>query len=36
LTAAADPCLKDDFPASKAPRVFQIGLLCTQASASSI
>lgn len=29
-----DPCLGDDYPATEASRVFQIGLLCTQASAS--
>ncbi|CAJ1946683.1 unnamed protein product [Sphenostylis stenocarpa] len=34
LGEAVDPCLGDDFPAREAFRVFQIGLLCTQASAS--
>ncbi|KAK7381410.1 hypothetical protein VNO78_34082 [Psophocarpus tetragonolobus] len=34
LAEAVDPCLGDDFPAIEASRVFQIGLLCTQASAS--
>ncbi|XP_047182161.1 cysteine-rich receptor-like protein kinase 42 isoform X2 [Vigna umbellata] len=34
LTEAVDPCLGDDYPATGASRVFQIGLLCTQASAS--
>ncbi|CAJ1780903.1 unnamed protein product [Sphenostylis stenocarpa] len=34
LTEAVDPCLGDDFPATEASRVFKIGLLCTQASAS--
>ncbi|TKY63227.1 Cysteine-rich receptor protein kinase 42 [Spatholobus suberectus] len=34
LTEAVDPCLGDDFPVTEASRVFQIGLLCTQASAS--
>ncbi|QCE10854.1 cysteine-rich receptor-like protein kinase 42 [Vigna unguiculata] len=34
LTEAVDPCLGDDYPATEASRVFQIGLLCTQASAS--
>lgn len=34
LTEAVDPSLGDDFPPSEASRVLQIGLLCTQASAS--
>ncbi|TKY50451.1 Cysteine-rich receptor protein kinase 42 [Spatholobus suberectus] len=34
LAEAVDPCLGDDFPPAEASRVFQIGLLCTQASAS--
>nr|KYP54822.1 Cysteine-rich receptor-like protein kinase 42 [Cajanus cajan] len=34
LAEAVDPCLEDDFPAAEASRVFQIGLLCTQASPS--
>lgn len=34
LTEAVDPCLGDDYPATEASRVFRIGLLCTQASAS--
>ncbi|KAK7316472.1 hypothetical protein VNO77_35530 [Canavalia gladiata] len=34
LVEAVDPCLGDDFPATEASRVFQIGLQCTQASAS--
>ncbi|RDX84483.1 Cysteine-rich receptor-like protein kinase 42, partial [Mucuna pruriens] len=34
LAEAVDPCLGDDIPATEASRVFQIGLLCTQASAS--
>ncbi|QCD95262.1 interleukin-1 receptor-associated kinase 4 [Vigna unguiculata] len=34
LAEAVDPCLEDDFPEREASRVFQIGLLCTQASAS--
>ncbi|KAL2335717.1 hypothetical protein Fmac_016930 [Flemingia macrophylla] len=32
LATAVDPCLGEDFPVSEASRVFQIGLLCTQAS----
>ncbi|RDX70228.1 Cysteine-rich receptor-like protein kinase 42, partial [Mucuna pruriens] len=34
LTESVDPCVRDDFPATEASRVFQIGLLCTQASVS--
>lgn len=34
LTEAIDPCLGGDFPETEASRVFQIGLLCTQASAT--
>ncbi|KAG2383810.1 Cysteine-rich receptor-like protein [Vigna angularis] len=34
LAEAVDPCLGDEFPEREASRVFQIGLLCTQASAS--
>ncbi|XP_027358759.1 cysteine-rich receptor-like protein kinase 42 [Abrus precatorius] len=34
LAEAVDPCLGHDVPAEEASRVFQIGLLCTQASAS--
>ncbi|KAK4282379.1 hypothetical protein QN277_013763 [Acacia crassicarpa] len=34
LHEAVDPCLGDDFPAAELSRVLQIGLLCTQASAS--
>ncbi|KAG5153443.1 hypothetical protein AAZX31_05G005200 [Glycine max] len=34
LGEAVDPGLGEDFPAREASRVFQIGLLCTQASAS--
>jgi len=34
LGEAVDPCLGNEFPAREASRVFQIGLLCTQASAS--
>ncbi|KAK7339547.1 hypothetical protein VNO77_20221 [Canavalia gladiata] len=34
LTEAVDSCLGDDFSATEASRIFQIGLLCTQASAS--
>ncbi|KAL2320130.1 hypothetical protein Fmac_029099 [Flemingia macrophylla] len=34
LTEAVDPCLGGDFPATEASRLLQIGLICTQASAS--
>jgi len=34
VAEAVDPFLGNDFPAREASRVFQIGLLCTQASAS--
>ncbi|KAK7273540.1 hypothetical protein RIF29_14596 [Crotalaria pallida] len=34
LVEAVDSCLGNDFPAIEASRVFHIGLLCTQASAS--
>ncbi|KAE9605115.1 putative protein kinase RLK-Pelle-DLSV family [Lupinus albus] len=34
LAEALDSCLGDDFPATEASRVFHIGLLCAQASAS--
>ncbi|KAK7271658.1 hypothetical protein RJT34_27738 [Clitoria ternatea] len=34
LVEAVDPCLGVDFSAIEASRVFQIGLLCTQASSS--
>ncbi|OIV89271.1 hypothetical protein TanjilG_23764 [Lupinus angustifolius] len=34
LAEAIDSCLGDDFPAAEASRVFHIGLLCAQASAS--
>ncbi|KAK7365179.1 hypothetical protein VNO80_14037 [Phaseolus coccineus] len=34
LAEAVDPCLGNEFPAREASRVFKIGLLCTQASAS--
>lgn len=34
LAESIDPCLKDDFPVLEVLSVLQIGLLCTQASAS--
>ncbi|KAJ6754253.1 PROMASTIGOTE SURFACE ANTIGEN PROTEIN PSA [Salix purpurea] len=34
LVDAVDPCLRDEFPAQEASCVLQIGLLCTQASAT--
>lgn len=34
MAEAVDSSLGDDFPATEASRVFHIGLLCTQASAS--
>ena len=34
LVDAVDPCLRDEFPSQEASCVLQIGLLCTQASAT--